>query len=266
MGKPGEKKTVGANNGAQGFDFDGLQEQLLELSKQENAVMAMLELINDTKKAKLSNEDRTILNIAGIITPFMNANKVTEESVKKLQVAVDKNKVNLRLLAYHNEKLEQYTRRDNLRLLNFPVCEDKDLRSKFIELAATLGVTLHDHDINIIHKLAASARSQSVIVKMNNRKLRNDILYAKKAPLNTDGSVFKGVFVQEDLTSQRSKLLKFIKGNANVERVQTSDGRLRVTLKEDCGAGKRVTIENPDDLFKVGVDSLDITQFGFIDV
>ena len=193
--------------------------------------------------------------------------KVTEESVKKLQVAVDKNKVSLRLLAYHNEKLEQYTRRDNLRLFNFPMCEDKDLRSKFIEMAATLGVTLHDHDINIIHiKLTASARSQSVIVKMNNRKLRHDILYAKKALLNTDGSVFKGVFVQEDLTSQKSKLLKFIKGNANVERAQTSEGRLRVTLKEDCGAGKRVTIENPDNLFKVGVDNLDITQFGFIDV
>lgn len=52
MGKPGEKKAVGANNGAQGFDFDGLQEQLLELSKQENPVMAMLELINDTKKSQ----------------------------------------------------------------------------------------------------------------------------------------------------------------------------------------------------------------------
>ena len=265
MGKPGEKKAVGASSGASSFDFDGLQEQLLELSEQENSITAMLDLINGAKKSKLSPEDRTILNIAGLISPFMNITNTTATKVKKLQVAVDKNKLNLRLLAYHNDKLEQYTRRDNLRLFNFPLCDDGTLRAKFIELAAVLGVTLHDHDINIIHKLTASARSQSVIVRMNNRKLRNDILYAKKGPLNVE-SAFKGVFIQEDLTNQPSKLLKFIKGRDNVDRVQTSDGRLRVTLKEDCGAGRRVNVENPDDLFKIGIDSADITQFGYIDV
>ena len=103
-----------------------------------------------------------------------------------------------------------------------------------------------------------------MIVRMNNRKLRNDILYAKKGPLNVE-SAFKGVFIQEDLTNQRSKLLKFIKGRDNVDRVQISDGRLRVTLKEDC-AGRRVNVENPDDLFKIGIDSADITQFGYIGV
>ena len=34
-----------------------------------------------------------------------------------------------------------------------------------------------------------------------------------------------------------------------------SEGRLRVMLKVDRGAGKRVTVENPDDLFKLGVDT-----------
>ena len=265
MEKPGQKKAVGANSGASSFDFDGLQEQLLEFSEQENGIRAMLDLINDAKKSKLSPEDRTIQNIAGLISPFMNITNTSATKVKKLQVAVDKNKLNLRLLAYHNDKLEQYTRRDNLHLFNFPLCDDGTLRAKFIKLAAVLGVTLHDHDINIIHKLTASARSQSVIVCMNNRKLRNGILYAKKGPLNVE-SAFKGVFIQEDLSNQRLKLLKFIKCRDNVDRVQTSDGRLRVTLKEDCGTGRRVIVEKTEDLCKIGVDSADITQFGYIDV
>ena len=129
-------------------------------------------------------------------------------------------------------------------------------------MTAILGVTLQVHDINIIYKLAANARSQIVIVRMNNRKLRNDILYAKKKPLNNEGNEFKWVFIQEDLTSQRSKLLKYIKRNDNVERVQTSEGRLRVMLK----VGKRVTVENPDDLFKLGIDIIDATKFGYTDV
>ena len=65
----------------------------------------------------------------------MNIN-TTATVVKKLQVAVDKNKLSLRLLAYHNDKLEQCTRRDNLRLFNFPLCDDGTLRARFIELAA----------------------------------------------------------------------------------------------------------------------------------
>ena len=101
---------------------------------------------------------------------------------------------------------------------------------------------------------------------MNNRKVRNDILIAKKGPLNIYESNFKRVFIQEDLTSQRSKLLKFLKGNDNVEKVQTRDRRLRIVLKEDHGAGKRVVVENPDDLFKLGIDDPEVTQFGFIDV
>ena len=63
---------------------------------------------------------------------------------------------------------------------NFPLYDDADLRAKFIDMTALLGVALQTYDINIIHKLASNARSRAVIVRMNNGKLRNDILFAKK--------------------------------------------------------------------------------------
>ena len=98
--------------------------------------------------------------------------------------------------------------------------------------------------------------------------MRNQILYAKKTILNSDACPFKGVYVQEDLTVQRSKMFRYLKGLANVERVKTSGGRLQVTLKLDKGSGKKVTIENPDDLFRVGVDlsDADIVEFGYKDI
>ena len=37
---------------------------------------------------------------------------------------IKKNQKNIGLLAYANEKLKQYTRMDNLRIFNFPNCED----------------------------------------------------------------------------------------------------------------------------------------------
>ena len=76
--------------------------------------------------------------------------------------------------------------------------------------------------------------------------------------LNNHDSGFKGVFIQEDLTNQRAKMLKYLKGTITLKG--------RVMLKADRGAGRRVVIKTPDDMFKIGVDNVDIIQFGFIDV
>ena len=86
--------------------------------------------------------------------------------------------------------------------------------------------------------------------------------------MNSDACPFEGVYVQEDLTVQRSKMFRYLKGLANFERVKTSEGRLQVTLKLDKGSGKKVIIENPDDLFRVGVDlsDTDIVEFGYKDI
>ena len=96
---------------------------------------------------------------------------------------------------------------------------------------------------------------------MNNLKLRNNLLCAKKAPLNTPECPFRGVFIQEDLTQQMSKILKVLKAHGHAERVRTHEGRIQVTLKEDSRAGKNITVENPD--LKLGIDTIDITQFGY---
>ena len=120
--------------------MDTLQEQLIELKSTDN-VNEMIDKINAVKQGKLSNEDRTVVNIVGLLVPFLISSKVSK-SHKKIEVAVEKNANNVRLLAYSNEKLEQYTRRDNLRLFNFPSCEDTVLSDKFIELESVLGLKL----------------------------------------------------------------------------------------------------------------------------
>lgn len=268
MGPKPDNKSRGAANGASALDLESLQQQLLQLSNEEGGSTDMINLLNNINKTKFSAEDRTVINIASIMVPFVMANKVTTESLNKLKVSVEKNKSNVRLLAYHHDKLEQYTRRDNLRLFNFPICTDEELYDKFIDLGAVLGVDIQRYHINTIHKLPANgaARAMSVIVRLNSRKIRNEMLFARKAPLNAPDCTFRGVFIKEDLTQQRSKLLKFLNSHDDVEKTRTSEGRIRVSLKVDRGAGKSVTIENPDDLFKIGIDNIDITQFGYPDL
>lgn len=92
------------------------------------------------------------------------------------------------------------------------------------------------------------------------------LLYTKKAPLNSPHCPFRGVFIQEDLTKQRSKLLKFLKAHVNTEKIKNTEGRIHVTLKENRCARRNITVENPDDSFKIGFDVADITQFGYLDM
>ena len=265
----GGKGSGGASPAMPAFDLEAFQQQLNDYSAEENGISQMINLVNDTKKAKMNPEDKTAINMVSILIPFIMATKTQTETVTKLQVAVEKNSTNVRNLAFHHDKLEQYTRRDNIRLFNFPVCNDDKVQQKFIDLGAVLGVTIQDNHINAIHKLPSHGPARpgmAVIVRMNSRKIRNDLLYAKKTPLNAPECPFRGVFIQEDLTQPRSKLLKFIKGHENTDRARTSEGRIRVSLKVDRGAGKNITVENPDDLFKIGLDTVNYTQFGYPDM
>ena len=61
-------------------------------------------------------------------------------------------------------------------------------------------------------------------------------------------------------------MMKFLKNDENTERIRTSEGRLQVSLKVDKGAGRRVLIENPDDIFKLGIDDVNPSQFGYNDI
>ena len=105
--------------------------------------------------------------------------KALTDSLGNMKESIDKNKKILRLLAYAIEKLEHYTRRDNLRLFNFSACEDRELLTKFIEMASMFGVDIKEFDINIIHHLPSRTPLKHVIVLFNNRHLRNRILYDK---------------------------------------------------------------------------------------
>ena len=81
----------------------------------------MQSLISDAKKTGLSSEDRTVLNVVSLLVPFMVSASALTDSLASVKKNVTKDQKNLRLLSYAHEKLEQYSRRDNLRLFNFPL-------------------------------------------------------------------------------------------------------------------------------------------------
>ena len=115
---------------APSFDFEDFQSNLWELCSEEDNISQMKSLLSNLKN--MTSEDRMCINVCSLIASFMASAKTLTESLGRVKQDIKKNQKNIRLIAYKNEKLEQYTRRDNLGILNFPNWEDGELRAKFI--------------------------------------------------------------------------------------------------------------------------------------
>ena len=103
------------------------------------------------------------------------------------------------------------------------------------------------------------------------RKKRKEVMQKKK--VLKDKPEYAGVYVFDDLTTLRAKMLYYLKKKVPVvENAWTIDGRIHCTkkrmpdLSERESPGRIFTIDTPDVLFKLDVDAVDFKELGFADL
>lgn len=211
--------------------------------------------IETREMSKVTKEVATVLlpDIANIITVAVTTavasavREITREvmqSNKKIQRSCLVNK-------YDTDKLEQYMRRDNVRISGIQEDEDEEeviLETKVINVAAEIGVELEPRDISIAHRLGKpeNGKNRPVIVRLCHRKKKSEIMRKKKVLKNKP----KELFISEDLTPLRVSLLKMVKDHPGVEGATTVDGKILAWQK---GKPRPVVLHTPDDLYKVGI-------------
>ena len=183
------------------------------------------------------------------------------------------------------DTLEQYGRRENLRFHNIPESEENkdDGENQVLEIANALNIELMPSDIQCAHRLGKKRANTNptkapnprpIIVRFQSFKKRNQFLYAKPSLKKNEN--YKNVFISEDLTPLRAKLLLYIKHHCEDKFVQchTINGKIRFKKSavmeglplddngKDPVTGKRMTVTSPDELFKVGID-IDIDKFNY---
>ena len=253
---------------------------------------------NRTNRNELSsgfnNEDRQQLTGINI-----TIKKLVEE-VEYLKEEVEESKLKYEEIKTENEKLkqivnttffkvdelEQYGRRENIRILG--VAERNDERDDGEEVvtnvAKALNVELNPElDIQRVHRLGKKkkgpkAKPRPVIVRFASYKKRMEFMY-QKSKLKVHPN-FNGVYLTEDLTSLRAKMLKYVKGagknkfflfhtiNGKIRMKQSAREAGTITNNEnDTGTGNWLTIDLPDDLFKyrmnIDFDKLNYTPLKF---
>lgn len=251
---------------------------------------------NRSRNMKLSKED--ILGIAESVSSIIEG-KIDErfdkidERFDQLQVMmetyakkadVDKVKCNIRVNHYNNDKLEQYTRRENIRIHNWKFNKEEALDKQVVGLLNHLA-RMHDKktrdddddnieedldnsiepfrtsDISACHPMktkAGSTKKPQVIVRFVSRAKVVEV-YKIKKNLKLSKPL-KGVFITDDLTLLRVKLRELVKNSTGVTQVFTKDGNIHCTYKES-----HVVISSPDDLFAIDVD-VDLGALGLKDL
>ena len=131
---------------------------------------------------------------------------------------------------------EQYSRRNSIRITGISENKDENTDDIVLKLAIDLGVYLNPADIDRSHRVGAprAGRKRAVLVKFATYRGRHS-LFAKRMDIR-DNEDWKTTFINEDLTTRRSKILfkawDYVRAGL-LKSSYSSDGRIYVKDKSD---------------------------------
>ena len=153
-----------------------------------------------------------------------------------------------------NDALEQYTRRNSLPISGIPETEHENTDTLVYKLANQLNSYIGPTDIDRSHRVGKpknGGRHRDIIVKFATYNARQKLYQNRMDLRNSEDEVAKGIFINEDLTKIRSKLLYDSRTLVRVDKLKSaysSDGKIFVRdLKDD-----RHLIKTGADILKFG--------------
>ena len=189
--------------------------------------------------------------------------ETSKEMKSETMRTVDQVKKEVQAQKFELDRLEQYGRRDNVKIFGIPFQEDENTNQVIMDLAADIGVDISPSDISVSHRLPSSRndRPKPILVKFVRRDTKTSFMKKKKELRQNENR--KDVYVEEDLTPLRFKMLKELKRDSdNIKRVWALDGKINCVIQDGQHEVKKV-ISSPSDLVKVGWSVEKINDLGF---
>ena len=153
------------------------------------------------------------------------------------------------------DRLEQYSRRENVRVFGLPEGAGKieDTSAEVVRLAADMGLHMTKENISVSHRLPGRGKGpRPVIVKFVRRSTKVEMLRAKKKLKNVDGR--SQVFVEEDLTPLRSRMMRAVRQDPATKSAWSIDGKIFCIFRKN-GKEEKISVESADDQKKLGFSS-----------
>ncbi|KAK3907904.1 Protein unc-13-like protein C [Frankliniella fusca] len=123
------------------------------------------------------------------------------------------------------DELEQYGRRNNLRIFGVPERAEEDTDSIVVDVASKMGIVLDPSLIDRSHRVGnRDSQQRPIIVKFVGYGPRGKMFGAKKELKHTK------ITVREDLTVRRLKILKEAITSYGLKNVWTRDGVIKINV------------------------------------
>ena len=227
----------------------------------DDPVAGLIDQLRNTSQSvsSLNESDLTAIKVVNLLLPAVNAisSNMVGKHVRAQDAKVNKICSVIRMNTYDIDKQNQYSRRENIRINGLQETEGTDEFDIFRQLCEKMEIIVKKEDIVACHRVGdAKRKPRPLLVRVVSRDLKYKIFSNKKKL--KDNPDLKKVFINEDLTQLRMKLLQYVKRIDTVKSAFTKEGKIVCIMKD----GKKYTVENPDDLFNLGVDEVNFEELG----
>ena len=116
------------------------------------------------------------------------------------------------------DAIEQYTRRDSIKIFGVEEKEGEDTNELVVNVAKSIGVNISTSDISVSHRMPSKTGKKPIIAKFTRRDTKTAIMKCKKKLKSiNERSNKRPVYINEDLSSMRAKLLRSVKSDPKVK-------------------------------------------------
>ena len=287
-----EKKTREASLG------DGTGDIQEEVAMDENPAYVFSKPMHPNDIVQIVTELRALMlpEIRNIITEnipdtktivFDAVKKATDSLTKQLNIVVRENttlrekctelerrisdlETANKTRLFENDALEQYGRRNILRVSGIPENDPEDTDGIVLRVAYDMGVNLSPSDIDRSHRVGkirtgrgpqTAKKPRDIIVKFTSYNARNRLFQERKFLRETDNEELKCIFLNEDLTKRRSEILfeaRKLRRAKKLKSAYSSDGKIIVREINDT----KHQINTLDDLVQFGYVKTTVAPVG----
>ena len=170
------------------------------------------------------NSQEFLQNLAAAVSKEMDTRiaVLVDRYEKKLEEKQSKIDALQRELRESTDELEQYQRRNSIRIFGKEEEAGEDTDCIAIAVSQKLGVNVDLHDIDRSHRVGrkVAGKRRPIIVKFVSYRKRNEVFTAKRKLAGT------GVTIREDLTRQRLQVLREAIQRFGQENVWSLDGTI----------------------------------------
>jgi predicted nuclease with TOPRIM domain len=189
------------------------------------------------KAFKVAVKDTEVKKSIGeIVSDRLNAEISSLRSeLQEKNARIDALEKKLLSLESQTEGLEQYSRRNNIRVSNIPEQSNENITSTTLSILndnLKLDPPICEQDIDRIHRTGKvtenPSKPRSVLIKFVSYATKNRIMN-NRALLKSDRHIEEALFASDDLTSLRSKAmydLRCMKRNKIIQETWTRDGNV----------------------------------------